>query len=100
MTRPPAARAVASLALRVIAGTIGAFVMGALATTVLSLILARLGVSRADAVTIALMVGPAILALTCLAAFHSRDPARLSGWLAAAAVPLAITCVLLRSSLA
>ncbi|WP_232495549.1 hypothetical protein [Novosphingobium kaempferiae] len=89
----------ASLVLRVLAGTLGAFATGALATTVLSLILARLGVSRADAVTITLMVGPAILALICLAAFHSRDPARLSGWLAAAAAALAITCALLRSSL-
>ncbi|WP_404478974.1 hypothetical protein [Novosphingobium sp. BL-52-GroH] len=98
MTRRSSVAATSSVTVRVIAGTLGAFATGALATTVLSLGLARVGVSRADAVTIALLAGPAILALMSLAAFHSRSPTQLLGWLAAAATPLSIAYVLLRSS--
>jgi hypothetical protein len=89
---------VLSITPRVIAGTLGAFAAGALATTVLSLILARLGLTPADAVTVALMAGPVIIALLCLVAFHSRSPARTLGWLTAAWAPLALIYALLRSS--
>lgn len=80
---------------KTLAVTLGAFGVGALATTALSLILARLGAGRADAVTIALMAGPIICAVISLAAFHGRSVIRVWGWLAGAAGSFAVLIVAL-----
>lgn len=79
-----------SVTARVLAGTLGAFACATLATTTLSLVLAALGATRADAVTIALMASSIIFALISLSVFHARDPFRAWTWLAGTAVPLAI----------
>jgi len=79
-----------SQASRVIAGTLGAFALASLATTVLSLVLAALGASRADAVTIALMASSIIFALISLAVFHAHSAARVWVWLTGTALPLSI----------
>jgi drug/metabolite transporter (DMT)-like permease len=85
-----AARARWAVTARVVAGTLGAFAHTTLATTALSLVLAALGVTRADAVTIALMASSIVFALISLSAFHARDPFRAWMWLAGTAVPLAV----------
>lgn len=95
MTRLAAIRIWNAIASRVIAGTLGAFALGALATTVLSLVLARLGITPSDAVTIALMTGPVILALLSLSVFHARNALRAWVWLIAGAIPLTIGLALL-----
>lgn len=75
---------------RVLAGTLGAFAHATLTTTALSLVLAALGATRADAVTIALMASSILFALTSLSVFHARDPFRAWLWLAGTALPLAL----------
>jgi hypothetical protein len=84
------ARARWALNARVLAGTLGAFAHATLATTALSLVLAALGTTRADAVTIALMASSIVFALVSLSVFHARSPFRAWAWLAGSAFPLAL----------
>lgn len=76
-------------ALRVAAVTVGAFCLASLATTALSLVLARIGVSRADAVTIALLASAPIYAIVALASAYAPSAIRAWRWLLVTAVPLA-----------
>lgn len=84
------ARARWSAALRVVAGTLGAFALASLATTALSLVLPALGTSRADAVTISLIASSVVFALISLAVFHARSATCAWGWLAGSALPLGL----------
>lgn len=67
---------------RVLAVTLGAYALTSLATVALSLLLARLGIARIEAVTAATLVSFAVFAITAMAAFHARSAARAWGWLA------------------
>lgn len=75
---------------RTLAGTLGAYGLTAQATVVLSFVLARLGMDRAEAVIAATLASFAIFAAISMAAFHARSAIRAWTWLAATAVPLAL----------
>lgn len=75
---------------RTLAGTLGAYGLTAQATVVLSLVLARLGIDRAEAVITATLASFAIFAAISMAIFHAPSAARAWIWLAGTAVPLAL----------
>jgi hypothetical protein len=84
-----------SVAFRVIAGTLGAYVLTSLATVALSLGLAAFGMDRVEAVTSATLASFAIFAGVAMAAFHARSAARAWGWLFGLAAPLGLLSWLL-----
>ncbi|AUW57579.1 hypothetical protein C1T17_05170 [Sphingobium sp. SCG-1] len=79
-----------SAASRTLAGTLGAYAFTSLATVTLSLLLARLGMNRVEAVTAATLASFIIFAVVAMAAFHTRNPDRAWGWLLGLSLPLAI----------
>lgn len=83
------------VALRVVAGTLGAYALTSLATVALSLLLARIGMDRVEAVTAATLASFAIFAGVAIAAFHARSAVRAWGWLFGLAVPLGLLSWLL-----
>jgi hypothetical protein len=84
-----------SAALRIVAGTLGAYSLTSLATIALSLLLARIGMDLVEAVTAATLVSFAIFAVIAMAVFHARSVARVWGWLLVLAVPAGLTLLLL-----
>jgi uncharacterized membrane protein len=89
-----------SVALRTAAATLGAYGLTALATAALSLLLARIGMDRVEAVTAATLMSFALFAIIAMAAFHARSAARAWSWLAGAGVLLGgITWLLLPAGL-
>lgn len=77
-----------SVVARSLAGTLGAYGVTSLFTTALSLVLARIGVDRVEAVTAATLLSFAVFALIAMAVFHARSAARAWTWLIVASVPL------------
>jgi hypothetical protein len=80
---------------RSLAGTLGAYGVTALFTAALSLVLARIGVDRVEAVTTATLLSFAVFALIAMAAFHARSAARAWMWLIAIAVPTGLAVLAL-----
>lgn len=89
------ARARLAVASRVLAGTLGAYGVTSLVTVALSLLMAALGMDRVEAVTAATLASFAIFAAIAIAVFHARNMSRAWGWLAGAALPLALLSWLL-----
>jgi hypothetical protein len=83
---------------RILAVTLGAYALTSLATVALSLLLARLGMARIEAVTAATLASFAIFAMAAMAAFHARSPARAWGWQALLAAPAGALILLLSGS--
>lgn len=79
-----------SLLSRILAGTLGAYGLTSLATVGLSLLLAQIGMPRAEAVTAATLVSFGIFSITAMAIFHSRSAPRAWGWLATLALSIAL----------
>lgn len=84
-----------SVAFRVVAGTLGAYGLTSLVTVALSLLLARMGINRVEAVIAATLPSFAIFAVIAMAAFHARNAARAWGWLFGLAAPLGVLSWLL-----
>jgi len=84
-----------SIAFRTIAGTLGAYCLTSLVTVALSLLLARIGMDRVEAVTAATLASFAIFAVIIMMAFHARSAARAWGWLLSFAVPTGLAVVLM-----
>lgn len=84
-----------AVALRVSAGTLGAYGLTSVVTVALSLLLARIGMDRVEAVMAATLASFAIFAGVAMAAFHARSSARAWGWLFGLAVPLGLLSWLL-----
>jgi hypothetical protein len=84
-----------SVAFRVLAGTLGAYGLASLATVALSLILARQGMHRLEAVYASTLASFAIFSAIAIAAFNARSAARAWGWLLAFAVPIGLVALLL-----
>ena len=84
-----------SVASRTLAGTLGAYVVAALATVALSLVLAGCGMARSEAVTAATLASFILFAAIAMTVFHASSPARAWRGLALAAMPLALTVWLL-----
>ncbi|WP_043974787.1 hypothetical protein [Novosphingobium sp. P6W] len=80
----------ASVATRTLAGTLGAYGLTVQVTVVLSFLLARAGMDRAEAVTAATLASFAIFAGISMAAFHASSAGRAWVWLAMTAAPLAL----------
>lgn len=83
------------VAFRVLAGTLGAYGVTSLATVALSLLLARIGMNRVEAVTAATLAGFAIFAVIAMATFHASSTVRAWGWLLALGLPLALAVFLM-----
>ncbi len=66
-------------ALRVIAATLGAYVLTALATTAASLLLARIGLDPVEAITAASLGSFTFFAIVAMATWHARS--MLCAWL-------------------
>ncbi|WP_221889490.1 hypothetical protein [Sphingomonas sp. IC081] len=92
---PSPARRRWTVASRTLAGTLGAYGVTAIGTAALSLVLAALGMDRAEAVTAATLASYAVFAVIAIAVFHAASPARAWGGLLAAAAPLGLICWLL-----
>lgn len=71
---------------RVLAGTLGAYGVTSLATIVLSLSLARLGMAKVEAVTAATLASFLIFAVIAMAVFHARSATRGWAWLTGSAL--------------
>lgn len=84
-----------SVAFRIVAGTLGAYALTSLVTVALSLLLARMGMDRVEAVTAATLASFAIFAGVAMAAFHARSAARAWGWLIGLSAPLCLLSWLL-----
>jgi uncharacterized membrane protein len=80
-----------SVAARTIAGTLGAYGLTSLITVALSLLLARIGLDRVEAVTAATLVSFAIFAVIAMAVFYARSAAQAWAWLVMFAVPNGLT---------
>lgn len=80
----------ASLAARILAGTLGAYAVTAMLTVVTTRILIRVGADRVEAVTGATLVSFALFACLSMLAFHARRTAR--SWACFLAIGL-ICCV-------
>lgn len=79
-----------SVASRVLAGTLGAYGVASLVTVALSLVLARFGMDRVEAVIAATLASYAIFAIIAMAVFHARSAVHAWGWLIGLVVPLAL----------
>lgn len=77
------------VASHVVAGTLGAYGLTSLATVTLSLILARAGMARTEAVIAATLASFAVFAVISMAVFHATSAARAWAWLTAGATLLA-----------
>ena len=71
---------------RVLAGTLGAYGVTSLVTAALSVVLARLGMGKVEAVTAATLASFLIFAVIAMAVFHARSALRGWAWLTAAAL--------------
>ncbi|EIZ77138.1 hypothetical protein WSK_4277 [Novosphingobium sp. Rr 2-17] len=88
-----------SVAFRVLAGTLGSYAFTSLTTVILSLLMARIGMNRAEAVTAATLVSFIIFAVVAMVAFHARNAVRASGWWLVLSLPLALAAFLLTPGL-
>ena len=81
---------------RIAAGILGAYGLTSLATVALSLLLARTGLDRMEAVAGATLVSFAIFAVIAMSVFNARSAVRAWGWLLACGLPLVlvISCML------
>lgn len=79
-----------AVAARTLAGTLGAYGLTVQITVVASLLLARIGMPRVEAVTAATLASFAVFAAISMATFHAHSPVRAWLWLAGTAVPLAL----------
>jgi hypothetical protein len=79
-----------SVAARTLAGTLGAYALTVQVTVAASLLLARIGMDRVEAVTAATLASFAVFAAISMAVFHAHSVARAWLWLVAAALPLAL----------
>ncbi len=75
---------------RVVAGTLGAYVLTAQITVLLSFLLMRAGMDKVEAVTAATLGSFAIFAILCMAVFHAHSVKRAWLWLVGASVPMAL----------
>ncbi|OYX65173.1 MAG: hypothetical protein B7Y88_10785 [Sphingomonadales bacterium 32-64-17] len=89
------ARIRSSVLARSLAGTLGAYGVSSLFTAALSLVLARIGMDRVEAVTAATLLSFAVFALIAMAVFHARSAARAWMWLIAIAVPTGLAVLAL-----
>lgn len=80
-----------SVAVRTIAGTLGAYGLASRVTVALSLLLTWIGMDRVEAVTAATLVSFAIFAAIAMAAFHAGSAAQAWAWLVMFAVPIDLT---------
>ncbi|MEH3121634.1 MAG: hypothetical protein PGN16_06570 [Sphingomonas phyllosphaerae] len=90
---------IGSIVSRVLAGTVGAYALTSLVTALVSLLLAGIGLDRAEAVTAATLPSFAIFAIIAMTAFRVRRAARAWGWLIALAVPMVILLLLLHQGI-
>lgn len=79
-----------AVASRTLAGTLGAYALTSLITVALSLLLARAGMARTEAVIAATLASFAVFAAIAIAVFHATSAARAWLWLLAAGVPLGV----------
>lgn len=84
------ARARWTVALRVLAGTLGAYALTSLTTTALSLALAASGMDRVEAAYAASLASFALFAMIAMAVFHAHSVARAWAWLASASFVFAL----------
>jgi len=84
-----------SVVSRVLAGTLGAYGLAALATATLSLLLATMGMGRVEAVIAATLPSFAIFSVAAMTAFHARSALRAWSWLAVFALPTGIGFLLM-----
>lgn len=80
---------------RILAVTLGAYGMTSLITVALSLMLARAGMDRVEAVTAATLASFAIFAMAAMAASHARSAARAWGTLTLLSAPAGAIVALL-----
>lgn len=80
---------------RSLAGTLGAYGFASLVTAALSLLLARIGMDRVEAVTAATLLSFAVFALAAMAAFHARSALRAWMWLIAVCAPVGLIVLVL-----
>lgn len=85
-----------TLASRVLAGTLGAYVLTALLTSALAVLLIRLGVDPVEAATGATIASFAAFAVVAMSVFHARSVLRAWAWLVALGVPCTLVVMLLR----
>jgi len=83
-----------SAVFRIAAGTLGAYGLTSLVTVALSLLLARIGMTRVEAVTAATLASFVVFAVIAMATFHARNAIRAWGWLLALSVPLTLAVLL------
>lgn len=91
----PSARRRWSVLSRILAVTLGAYALTSLVTVALSLLLARIGMDRVEAVTAATLASFAIFALIAMMSFHARSAARAWAWLLSVSVPTGLIVLLL-----
>lgn len=84
---------------RALALTLGAFGLTVIITVTLSLLLASVGLNRAETVVGATLASFIIYPLIAMASFHARSALRAWCWLAGAALPLALLGGWLRAAL-
>lgn len=87
-----------SAASRVLAGTLGAYTLAALVTVALSLVLASLGIARAEAATAATLASYAVFAGIAMAVFHAQSASKAWRGLVLTGLPLALGIWLLMPS--
>lgn len=75
--------------------TLGAYGLTALVTTLLSLLLAWLGMDRVEAITAATLASFAIFSIIAMAVYHARSAVRAALWLVVIATPIGAATVLL-----
>ena len=80
-----------SVTSRVLAGTLGAYVLTVQITVVLSFLLSRIGLTKVEAVTAATLTSFAVFAALSMAVFHASHVTRAWIWLVATGAPLALT---------
>jgi hypothetical protein len=100
MTLSAAARHRWSVTLRVIAGTLGTYAVTVLITVAASLLLARIGMNRVEAVTAATLASFAVFAVICMAVFHAGSVLRAWLWLIGTAAVLGPVVLLMRPDMA
>lgn len=84
-----------SVMARIVAGTLGAYGLTALATIALARLLLQIGVDKVEAVVAPTLASFALFSAIALAVFHARSAARAWLWLAAGATPFALLLLLL-----
>lgn len=93
--RNPTPRPRLAVASRTIAGTLGAYGLTSLITIALSLLLARAGMAKTEAVIAATLASFAVFAVIAMAVFHAVSVTRAWLWLIGAAVSIGLAAYLL-----